>query len=136
MTKISKPATGVLLCGPEDGRRYDMGLLAARFLADEDETDAGYSISEWILQPGQPGVGAHSHDANDEMFFVLSGNPDILTGDDWHTLSPGAFVRIPAGVTHDFRNRGDSEARLLNLFIPGGFERDMPKIVDWFRDNG
>ena len=45
------------------------------------------------------------------------------------------FLRIPAGVTHDFRNRTAERVGVLNVFIPGGFERDMPAITDWFRDN-
>ncbi|XDA98156.1 cupin domain-containing protein [Sulfitobacter sp. LCG007] len=117
------------------GRRYEMGRLTALFKADEAETAAGYSVSEWILAPGQQGVGAHSHETNDEMFFVLAGTPELLTGESWGQYAAGAFLRIPAGMTHDFRNRSDAEARLLNLFIPGGFERDMPRIVKWFANN-
>jgi hypothetical protein len=38
-------------------------------------------------------------------------------------------------VTHDFRNPTGRVARLLNLYIPGGFEREMPGIVAWFAKN-
>jgi hypothetical protein len=44
-------------------------------------------------------------------------------------------MRIPAGITHDFENRTDQRMGLLNVFIPGGFERKMPAIVDWFAHN-
>jgi mannose-6-phosphate isomerase-like protein (cupin superfamily) len=47
----------------------------------------------------------------------------------------GPFVRIPAGVTHDFENRTDQRMGLLNFFIPGGFEKNMPAIVEWFERN-
>ena len=47
----------------------------------------------------------------------------------------GAFVRIPRTVTHDFRNTSPAEAGLLNFYIPGDFEREMPGIVEWFRQN-
>ena len=117
------------------GRRYEMGKLAALFKADEDETGATYSISEWILEPGQNGVGDHSHAANDEIFMVLEGNPELLVGDQWKSYETGAFIRIPAGITHNFRNPTNQPARLLNVYIPGGFERDMPMIVDWFAKN-
>jgi mannose-6-phosphate isomerase-like protein (cupin superfamily) len=112
-----------------------MGKLTALFKADEAETRAAYSVSEWILQPGQGGVGAHKHDANDEIFVVLEGKPEILLGEAWGRFETGAFVRIPQGVMHDFRNPTDRPARLLNVFLPGGFERDMPMIVDWFAKN-
>ena len=32
------------------------------------------------------------------------------------------FLRIPAGVMHDFENRGAERASAFNVFIPGGFE--------------
>ena len=128
----SKGLRKVIELPPGGGRRYEMGRLTALFKADEEETGATYSVSEWILAPGQDGVGAHSHPANDEIFVVLEGAPELLVGDAWKAFETGAFIRIPAGVTHDFRNRTQQTARLLNVFIPGGFEREMPAIVDWF----
>ena len=128
-------AQKVIELPPGGGRRYEMGKLTALFKADEDETGAAYSVSEWILHPGQTGVGAHMHEANDEIFVVLEGSPEILIGQTWKSYETGAFLRIPSGVLHDFRNLSDRPARLLNVFIPGGFERDMPKIVDWFARN-
>ena len=120
-----------------EGRRYACGpLLTAVFKADEEETGARYSVSEWCMEPRFAGVGAHSHEANDEIFWVVEGRPEVLIGEAWRAVAPGAFLRIPAGVTHDFRNRSTGPARLLNIFIPGGFERQMPAIVDWFERNG
>jgi mannose-6-phosphate isomerase-like protein (cupin superfamily) len=131
--KTSPRAAGDVLClHPNEGRHYDMGGLTARFLADEEETASAYSVSEWRLEPGHEGVGAHHHDANVELFYVLEGTPQLLTGETWHDCQPGSFLRIPAGVTHNFRNPGTAPARLLNVFIPGGFERNMPEIVAWF----
>jgi quercetin dioxygenase-like cupin family protein len=135
-TPPQAPERAVILLPPGGGRHYAMGLLSAVFKADEADTGAAYSVSEWTLAPGQSGVGAHSHVANDEVFVVMEGTPELLIGEVWHTSPTGTFARIPAGVTHDFRNPTDRTARLLNLFIPGGFERDMPKIVEWFAANG
>ena len=56
----------------------------------------------------------------------------LLVGDDWIDVGPGGFVRAPAGVTHDFANRTDRRAGVLNIYIPGGFERDMAAIVGWY----
>ena len=117
------------------GRHYPLGDLEAVFKVDEDETGCAYSVSEWILEPGQPGVGAHSHDANDEIFYVLEGTPEFLTGRSWTKSSAGTFVRVPATVTNDFRNPGKTRARILNVFIPGGFGRNMPAISAWFANN-
>ena len=117
---------------PDGGRRYAMGALTAIFKADGAETGEAYSASEWVLDPGQPRVGAHRHDDNVEIFLVLEGIPEFLLGDTWTPCPAGTFLRIPAGVTHDFRNEGQRLARFFSMFLGGGFERNMPAIVDWF----
>ncbi len=58
-----------------------MGLLQARFKADEAEAGARYSVSEWTVHPGFEDVGPHLHEANDELFLVLSGTSELLVGD-------------------------------------------------------
>ena len=126
---------GVLHLPPGEGRRYALGRMTAVFKADEDETDARYSVSEWWLEPGADGPGAHAHEGNDEIFYVIAGTVSFLAGEDWLDAPQGTFLRIPAGTAHDFRNRTAERVGLLNVFIPGGFEHDMPAIADWFRDN-
>ncbi len=126
---------GAIALGPGEGRIYRMGTMTAVFKADEAETDSRYSFSEWWLEPHAEGPGAHSHKDNDEIFYVIEGTASVLIGDRWTDAPQGSFLRIPAGVTHDFRNRTSERAGLLNVFIPGGFERNMPEIVDWFSRN-
>lgn len=127
------PQTLFLL--PDEGRRYALGRMSAVFKADNAETADRYSVSEWWLEPHSEGPGAHSHAENDEIFYVLEGKASFLAGETWRDAPRGSFIRIPATVTHDFRNRTDARVGLLNVFVPGGFEQDMPAIVDWFRKN-
>jgi mannose-6-phosphate isomerase-like protein (cupin superfamily) len=127
--------TSPIALGPEEGRVYPCGPMTAVFKADGAETGNRYSVSEWWIDPHSDGPGAHSHEANDEIFLVLEGRPSVLVGDTWHEVGPGTMLRIPAGVTHDFANRTGERAGLFNVFIPGGFEENMPKIVEWFRSN-
>ena len=117
------------------GRAYDMGLIKANFKADGDETDNQYSISEWWMEPNTKGIGAHSHDQENEIFYVLEGTMSFLVGDDWRDAEKGSFIFVPAGVQHDFENRSETRAGVLNVFAPGGFEANMPKIVDWFKQH-
>jgi mannose-6-phosphate isomerase-like protein (cupin superfamily) len=127
-----------IILEPGAGRAYAMGAMSAVFKADEGETGATYSISEWFLEPHTPGPGAHSHEDHDDIFYVIEGVMSVLVGDRWIDAGVGSFVRAPAGVIHDFANRTDRRAGLLNIYIPGGFERDMAGIVQWFenRSNG
>ncbi|MBA3677534.1 MAG: cupin domain-containing protein [Sphingosinicella sp.] len=106
--------------------------MRAVFKADEEETGSTYSTSEWWLEPQSEGPPAHSHAANDDIFYVIEGNARVLVGEIWADAPKGSFVRVPAGVTHSFKNESDAPMGLLNIYIPGGFERDMAGIVEYF----
>lgn len=128
-------ATDTIILKKGQGRVYNCGTMTAVFKADENETNEKYSVSEWWLEPNLEGVGAHQHEENDEVFYVLEGTTSILVGDKWIDAEKGTFIRIPAKTTHDFCNRTDKKTCVLNFFIPGGFEKNMPSIVKWFDDN-
>lgn len=112
----------ILVVPPAGGRRYELDAMRSRFLADGEETGDRYCVSEWWLEPGRTGPGPHAHEANEELFYVLEGTMTFQAGEELVDAAAGAFLRIPAGVVHDFRNRGDARAGVLNVFIPGGFE--------------
>ena len=119
---------------PNEGRAYPMGRISAVFKADGDETQEGYSISEWWLEPHTKGPGAHSH-AEDDIFYVIEGTMSILVGDRWIDAPRGSFILAPGGTTHDFENRSSGRAGVLNLSIPGEFETAMPAIAEYFATN-
>ena len=123
-----------IVLGPGEGRAYPMGRISAVFKADEAETDSRYAISEWWLEPHTQGPGAHSH-PEDDVFYVIAGTMSVLVGAEWTAAAAGSFVLVPGGVTHDFENRSNARAGVLNLSIPGPFEPHMPGIVQWFADN-
>jgi len=126
---------GSIFLPPGEGRPYEMGALRAVFKADGDETQNRYCVSEWWLEPNTKGPGAHLHDENYEVFYVIDGRPAMLVGEEWIEAVRGAFFLIPPHTMHDFENRTDTRAGLLNFFIPGGFEPKMPMIVKWFAEN-
>ena len=117
------------------GRVYNCGTMTAVFKADENETADKYSISEWWLEPNSDGPGTHEHEENDEVFYGIEGTTSILVGDQWIDVKKGTFLRIPKKTIHDFANRTNEKSGVLNFFIPGGFERNMPSIVKWFEEN-
>jgi quercetin dioxygenase-like cupin family protein len=119
---------------PGTGRQYAMGRIAAVFLADGAETGERYSVSEWWLEPNTQGPGAHSH-PEDDLFYVIEGTMSFLLDERWLDAPRGSFVLAPGGVTHDFQNRSDTRAGVINLSIPGAFEQHMPGIARWFSEN-
>ncbi|MDW3688816.1 cupin domain-containing protein [Cupriavidus sp. CV2] len=66
-------------------------------------------------------VGGYSPlhiDPDNHAFYIVSGEGDIDIADSCHHVLPGAVVRIPRGVVHAIRNRGESELVLLTIYDP------------------
>ena len=124
---------GVFLL-PGRGRGYSMGTMSAVYKADGEETDSRYEVSEWWLEPHSQGPGAHAH-PEDDIFYVIEGTMTFLMGEEWKEAPPGTFVLVPGGMTHNFENRSDARAGILNFGVPGGFEKGMQRIVEWFEAN-
>ena len=124
-----------IVLSPGKGRSYACGPMTAVFKADGRETGDRYSVSEWAVGPHSPGSGPHMHESNEELFLVTQGVMSIRVGDEWIDAPRGTFIRVPAGVIHDFENRISEFAVLFNVYLPGGFEPMMPGIVSWFAEN-
>jgi quercetin dioxygenase-like cupin family protein len=118
-------STETIILPPGGGRAYTIGPMRGVFKADGPETDDRYCVSEWSVEPHGTGPGPHQHEANEELFLVTAGTMWFMAGDEWIEAPTGTFLRIPAGVTHDFENRSDERAVAFNVFIPGGFEADF-----------
>jgi mannose-6-phosphate isomerase-like protein (cupin superfamily) len=131
---MNKTTSEIVILDPEQGRAYDMGRIRSVFKADGRETGSRYAISEWWLEPHTKGPGTHSHD-EDDIFYVIEGTMSVFVNDRWVEARKGAFILVPGGTPHDFENRSAARAGVLNFSIPGGFEDDMPPIVEWFLKN-
>ncbi len=126
--------TKPLVVHPETGRQYAMGPMSARFIADTDETASRVSISEWWLEPDTVAPQtppAHAH-PEDHTFYVIEGELSIQLDGTWHTAARGSYVFIPGGTEHTFENRSSDRVGFISFNAPGGFENQMPAIVEWF----
>lgn len=68
------------------------------------------------LEPGAVVSPLHSHQANEELLFVMSGAPTLrVAPDDERTLAPGDVIAFPVGPdgTHQVLNRSAKPARVL-----------------------
>ncbi len=102
---------------PDEGRTYPCGPMRAVFKADEGDNGAQYSISEWWLGPHSDGPGAHSHDANHDIFYVLEGVASFRLGEEWIDAPKGSFFAAPPGVNSRFRQPDGRRVSLLNIYI-------------------
>src|SRR5262245_59180074 len=120
---------------PGEGRAYPMGRISALFKADGDETRGAYSVSEWWLEPHTQGPGRHSHDLEDDVFYVIEGTMSFLIGDRWIDAPRGSFVLAAAGTTHEFENSSQHRAGVLIFSVRGGFEESMQEIARRFAEH-
>jgi len=63
------------------------------------------------------------------------GIMSVLVDEAWIHVTPGSFILVLGGVTHDFENRSDTRTGVLKLSMPGSLERHMPVIAKWFAEN-
>lgn len=85
------------------------------------ETNGAFTVMDQIIQP-QGGPPPHIHHREDEAFFILHGTFSFLCGEKEAVFENGAFVYIPRGVLHTFRNIGEQPGRLLVTVTPAGLE--------------
>ena len=72
--------------------------------------------------PSASGPVAHTHAHEDEIFYLISGELEFLSGEQTFTASAGDVVFIPRTVRHRFRNVGPHSAKMLFMYTPGGPE--------------
>jgi mannose-6-phosphate isomerase-like protein (cupin superfamily) len=105
-------ATGSAYWGPGD--HYT-------FLVTGEESGGAYFAME-ALVPAGGGPPPHIHTREEETYYVLAGQIEVLLGEETVVAGPNDFVNIPRGTVHCFRNTGTETARMVLTFTPAGIE--------------
>lgn len=106
-------AEGLSIRGPVGG--------ALLFKARGEQTDGALTALVNEIPAGQ-GPPLHVHADQDEAWWIVEGAVRFRIGDQTASAAAGAFVWVPRGVPHAFRNDDEATARLLVLFTPAGME--------------
>jgi quercetin dioxygenase-like cupin family protein len=69
------------------------------------EEGPNFAMRRFAIQPGG-GMPKHTNEVEHEQ-YVLSGEAEILIGDQIHRVREGDVVYIPANVPHWYKNHGD-----------------------------
>ena len=86
-----------------------------------EETGSAYSLMEDKTPPGG-GPPPHVHANEDESFYVLEGEVELLIGERTVRVAAGSSAYLPRGVVHTFKNVGETPSRMLAVVSPGGLE--------------
>lgn len=108
------PGDGPTIQGPAGG--------PLTFKARAEQTGGALTLFENVIAPGD-GPPLHTHAAEDESWYVLSGELRFRLGDELARAPAGSFVFVPRGTPHCFQNAGAEPARIIVMFTPSGMER-------------
>jgi quercetin dioxygenase-like cupin family protein len=99
-------------------------------------TGSRFSVIEHRLRPRELVAPMHRHSREDEYTIVTQGTVGFLLGGGHVTAAPGGLVRKPRHQWHTFFNAGDTEARVLEVISPAGFEGYFDELVAYFPIDG
>ena len=122
------PKSGdALHVAPEEGKTLWVADEMMTFKAVGEDTGGAYALTDSLVPP-QGGPPPHIHHREDEAFWVLEGEQEILVGEDRFKAGTGSFVHLPKGVLHSYRNVGSTPARFLTLMVPAGLEKYFEEV--------
>ena len=101
--------------------RYFFDVAIGSICLSGADTGGAYCLLEVNLASGI-GVTRHTHTREDEAYFVLAGELEVIVGGEKFVLRAGDTLMAPRGIPHQLRNSGNVENHYLLVFSPAGFE--------------
>ncbi len=105
-------------------------------------TSGGRSVTFTELVPAGGGPPPHSHQNEDETFFVLEGEFEFTESGRAVKRVAGESFHATRGAVHAFRNSGEKDGKLVIFAAPAGIDRffeeisvlalpqDLPKLME------
>jgi quercetin dioxygenase-like cupin family protein len=90
-----------------------------RLLADASSTGGVLSTQRVTLSRGADGARPHHHAGSAELFYLLDGTAQLLSGDRVITAERGDLVIVPPGLAHAFAAAPGHDADILIVITPG-----------------
>ena len=90
-----------------------------KLLADASATGGALSTIRVSLQKGADGAKPHHHAGSAEMFYVLDGTAQLLSGEQIVTAERGDLVIVPPKLPHAFAAAPGENADILIVIAPG-----------------
>lgn len=90
-----------------------------RLLADSSSTGGALSTQRVTLIGGNDGARPHHHAGSAELFYMLDGTAQLLSGDQVVTVQRGDLVVVPPGRAHAFAAAPEQDADILIVLAPG-----------------
>ena len=106
-----------------------IGSIGVGFRLGGEHTGGQVAIVEHPFPPGAL-VPPHVHTREDEFSIVTAGAIGFRSGPDEVVLEAGGCIVKPRGELHTMWNAGTTEARMIEVITPAGFERFFAELAD------
>lgn len=90
-----------------------------QLLADSSATGGALSTVRATLTAGADGARPHHHAGSAELFYMLDGAAQVLSGEKVVTVERGDLVVVPPGLPHAFAAAPGQDADILIVITPG-----------------
>jgi mannose-6-phosphate isomerase-like protein (cupin superfamily) len=90
-----------------------------KLLADSSATGGALSTVQVTLEKGADGARPHRHEHSAEMFYVLNGVVQVLSGMEIVRAEPGDVIVVPPMLPHAFSAERGTGAEILIVIAPG-----------------
>src|SRR5918992_4954247 len=88
---------------PGEGRSLRVLGEVVTYKITSERTGGAYSLFEVATQPGG-GPPPHVQHREDESFYVLEGQFELLSGKETLRLGAGSLLYVPKGTLHSHKN--------------------------------
>lgn len=111
---------------------YGPGDMYSLLVTGKESNNVFFQFEAIIPEGGGP--PPHVHSKEDETFYIVSGNLEVLIGDMTYRAKAGDFVYLPRGTVHGFKNVGPGRAVQLVTLSPSGLEIFFQEVFPVVKD--
>jgi len=119
MTMIVPNFNDAVVVREADAEVLGWTQLMTRLLADSNATGGALSVMRTTMGKGIEGARPHKHSKSAELFYILDGELQVLTGDQVITAGKGDLAVVPPNMAHAFATTPDHVADFLIVLAPG-----------------
>jgi len=83
----------------------------------EVQKGSGVAFVEYVTRKGEE-PPSHTHETEDEMFYVLEGAITFQCGQETFDLEKGGFIFLPRGIKHGYTINNADPVRLIAVTAP------------------
>ncbi|MFT4205061.1 MAG: cupin domain-containing protein [Chitinophagaceae bacterium] len=125
-----------VLIKPGEGEQFSNPSSSFTQKITAADTGGGFSCTETIVNDGWLVGPPHLHHNLDEIMYVLEGTITLLIGEDVIELPEGSWHLRPRKIIHTFWNKSGKPAKIIDIYLPGGFEEYLKQLCGMYKQYG